>query len=142
MTMVTYANPLEYKKICTIVREEKVTLMVGTPSFFSGYLRQSEPGDFASAARRRGRGRQGPDSLRAGFLEKHGLELCEGYGTTETSPVVATNLPGANKPGSVGKVLPSVEVKIVDINSGEALPPGRGRQDPGQGRHGHEGLFR
>jgi acyl-[acyl-carrier-protein]-phospholipid O-acyltransferase/long-chain-fatty-acid--[acyl-carrier-protein] ligase len=50
--------------------------------------------------------------------------LCEGYGATETSPVVSTNLPGANKPGSVGRVLPSVRVKIVDINSGETLPPG------------------
>ena len=65
-----------------------------------------------------------PDSLREGFMQKHGLELCEGYGTTETSPVVSTNLPGANKPGSIGKVLPSVRVKIVDINTGEALPPG------------------
>jgi acyl-[acyl-carrier-protein]-phospholipid O-acyltransferase/long-chain-fatty-acid--[acyl-carrier-protein] ligase len=124
MTIVSYANPLEYKKVCTIVREEKVSLMVGTPSFFSGYLRQSEPGDFSSLRVAVAGADKTPDSLRAGFLEKHNLELCEGYGTTETSPVVATNLPDANKPGSVGKVLPSVRVKIVDINSGESLPPG------------------
>ena len=120
MTIVSYANPLEYKKVCTIVREEKVSLMVGTPSFFSGYLRQSEPGDFSSLRVAVAGADKTPDSLRAGFLEKHGLELCEGYGATETSPVVSTNLPDANKPGSVGKVLPSVRVKIVDINSGEA----------------------
>ena len=142
MTIVAYANPLDYKKVCTIVREEKVSLMVGTPSFFSGYLRQSDPGDFSSLRVAVAGADKTPDSLRAGFLEKHGLELCEGYGTTETSPVVATNLPGANKPGSVGKVLPSVRVKIVDINSGEALPSGRRGQDPGQGRPGHEGLLR
>ncbi len=124
MTIVSYANPLEYKKICTIVREEKVSLMVGTPSFFAGYLRQSDPGDFSSLRVAVAGADKTPDSLRQGFLNKHGLELCEGYGTTETSPVVATNLPNANKPGSVGKVLPSVRVKIVDINSGEALPPG------------------
>ena len=124
MTIVSYANPLEYKKICTIVREEKVSLMVGTPSFFTGYLRQSDPGDFSQLRVAVAGADKTPDSLRQGFMEKHGLELCEGYGTTETSPVVATNLPGANKPGSVGKVLPSVRVKIVDINSGETLPPG------------------
>ena len=124
MTIVSYANPLEYKKVCTIVREEKVSLMVGTPSFFSGYLRQSDPGDFSSLRVAVAGADKTPDSLRAGFLEKHNLELCEGYGTTETSPVVSTNLPDANKPGSIGKVLPSVRVKIVDINSGEALPPG------------------
>jgi acyl-[acyl-carrier-protein]-phospholipid O-acyltransferase/long-chain-fatty-acid--[acyl-carrier-protein] ligase len=124
MTIVSYANPLEYRKICTIVREEKVTLMVGTPSFFSGYLRQSEAGDFASVRVAVAGADKTPDSLRAGFIEKHDLELCEGYGTTETSPVVSTNLPNANKPGSVGRVLPSARVKIVDINSGATLPPG------------------
>ncbi len=125
MTIVSYANPLEYKKVCSIVREEKVSLMVGTPSFFSGYLRQSDPGDFSSLRVAVAGADKTPDSLRAGFLKKHNLELCEGYGTTETSPVVSTNLPDANKPGSVGKVLPSVRVKIVDINSGETLPLGR-----------------
>jgi acyl-[acyl-carrier-protein]-phospholipid O-acyltransferase/long-chain-fatty-acid--[acyl-carrier-protein] ligase len=124
MTVVSYANPLEYKKVCSIVREEKVSLMVGTPSFFSGYLRQSEPGDFSSLRVAVAGADKTPDSLRAGFIEKHKLELCEGYGTTETSPVVSTNLPDANKPGSVGKVLPSARVKIVDINSGETLAPG------------------
>ncbi|MCX6555112.1 MAG: AMP-binding protein [Candidatus Aminicenantes bacterium] len=124
MTVVSYANPLEYRKICTIVREEKVSLMVGTPSFFSGYLHQSEAGDFASLRVAVAGADKASDSLRAGFIEKHKLELCEGYGTTETSPVVSTNLPDANKPGSVGRVLPSVRVKIVDINSGETLLPG------------------
>ncbi|MBN2345583.1 MAG: AMP-binding protein [Candidatus Aminicenantes bacterium] len=124
MTIVTYANPLEYRMVSSIVREEKVSLMVGTPSFFHGYLRQSDPGDFSTLRVAVAGADKTPDSLRAGFLQKHGLELCEGYGATETSPVVSTNLPGANKPGSVGKVLPSVRVKIVDINSGEPLPPG------------------
>jgi acyl-[acyl-carrier-protein]-phospholipid O-acyltransferase / long-chain-fatty-acid--[acyl-carrier-protein] ligase len=124
MTVVSYANPLEYKKVCSIVREEKVSLLVGTPSFFSGYLRQSEVGDFSSLRVAVAGADKTPDSLRAGFIEKHNLELCEGYGATETSPVVATNLPDANKPGSVGRVLPSVRVKIVDINSGETLAPG------------------
>ena len=124
MTIVAYANPLEYRKVSSIVREEKVSLMVGTPSFFAGYLRQSDPGDFASLRVAVAGADKTPDSLREGFLQKHNLELCEGYGTTETSPVVSTNLPGANKPGSIGKVLPSVRVKIVDINTGESLPPG------------------
>jgi acyl-[acyl-carrier-protein]-phospholipid O-acyltransferase / long-chain-fatty-acid--[acyl-carrier-protein] ligase len=131
MTVVTYANPLEYKTICQIVREEKVTMMVGTPTFFAGYLRQSSPGDFASLRIAVSGADRCPDSLRQGFKEKHGVELCEGYGTTETSPVVALNtpdIPGStrqNKPGSVGVVLPSVKVKIADLNSGESLPPGK-----------------
>lgn len=124
MTMVSYANPLEYRTVSGIVREEKVTLMVGTPSFFSGYLRQSEPGDFATLRVAVAGADKVPDTLRAGFREKHGMELCEGYGATETSPVVSVNLPGANKPGSIGRLLPGVAVRIVDINTGAELPPG------------------
>jgi acyl-[acyl-carrier-protein]-phospholipid O-acyltransferase/long-chain-fatty-acid--[acyl-carrier-protein] ligase len=130
MTAVTYANPLEYKMICTIAREEKVTVMVGTPTFFQGYLRQSTPGDFATIRAAVSGADKCPDALREGFRQKHGMELCEGYGTTETSPVVATNVPDIpgvsknNKPGSVGRVLSSVRVKIVDIDTGESLPPG------------------
>lgn len=47
--------------------------------------------------------------------------MYEGYGTTETSPVISVNLPGASKPGSVGRPLPGVHVKITDINTGKEL---------------------
>ena len=45
MTAVTYANPLDYKKIPKIVKEEKPTILLGTPIFFAGYLKESTPGD-------------------------------------------------------------------------------------------------
>ncbi len=125
MTIVSYANPLEYRTICKIVREENVSVMVGTPSFFNGYLRQSERGDFASVRIAIVGADKCPDSLREGFLAKHNLVLLEGYGTTETSPVISVNNFEFNKPGSIGKPLPSVQVKIIDINSGELLPAGK-----------------
>ncbi len=125
ITAVSYANPLEYKKVASICREEKATLMVATPSFFFGYLRQSEPGDFSTIRVAVAGADKTPDALREGFRQKHNLELYEGYGTTETSPVVSVNLPGRNKPGSIGPVLEGVQVKIADINTGENLPPGQ-----------------
>ena len=45
-----------------------------------------------------------------------GVPLYQGYGLTEASPVVSVNRPGANKPASIGKALPGVEVKI-DVNN-------------------------
>ncbi len=125
LTVVTYANPLEYRTISNIVREEEVTLMVGTPSFFLGYLRQSEPGDYATIRIAVTGADKAPDSLRKSFMDKHNVELYEGYGTTETSPVISTNTPSANKPGSVGKPLPSVQVKIVDVTTGNVLAQGQ-----------------
>lgn len=125
MTAVTYANPLDFRKIPTIAREEKVTMVAATPAFFAGYVRESKPGDFATVRIAVPGADKTPDWLREEFRKKHQIELLEGYGCTETSPVIAVNTFNANRPGSVGKPLPSVQVKIVDVETGRELPPGK-----------------
>ncbi|MCK5055672.1 MAG: AMP-binding protein [Candidatus Aminicenantes bacterium] len=125
LTCVTYANPLDYRKIVEILRDEKVTIMVGTPIFFTGYLRRSEPGDFKSVRIAVAGADKTPDILREGFMKKHNLTLYEGYGCTETSPVVSLNIGENNRPGSIGLPLPSVQVKITGLESGEELPRGK-----------------
>jgi acyl-[acyl-carrier-protein]-phospholipid O-acyltransferase/long-chain-fatty-acid--[acyl-carrier-protein] ligase len=123
MTTIAYANPLDYKKVCEIVRDDKPTLMVGTPSFFWGYLRKSEPGDFDSIRLALCGADKCPDSLREGFLEKHNMVLYEAYGTTETSPGISGNAEGSNKPGSVGLPFEGVEIIIEDYQTGEECNP-------------------
>ncbi len=124
MRIVTYANPLDFKAICTIIREEKATFVVGTPAFMWGYLKKSEPGDFASCRVMLTGADKTPDALREDFLKKHGIVLLEGYGCTETSPVISTNTHVANKPGSVGRPLPNVKVRIEHYETGEECPSG------------------
>jgi len=124
LTLLTYANPLDFKKVCTIVREEKATILVGTPAFFWGYLRKSEPGDFDSLRIALTGADKCPDSLRAGFMEKHGIVLYEGYGATECSPVISANSPEANCPGSTGKPMPNLQVRIENYETGEECKPG------------------
>jgi acyl-[acyl-carrier-protein]-phospholipid O-acyltransferase/long-chain-fatty-acid--[acyl-carrier-protein] ligase len=124
MTMVTYANPLEFKTISNIVREEQITMMVGTPAFFWGYLLKSEKGDYASVRLAVCGADKCPARLREAFEKKHGVTLLEGYGATETSPVVSTNTHTANKPGSVGRPIPNVDVKIQDYETGDECQPG------------------
>jgi acyl-[acyl-carrier-protein]-phospholipid O-acyltransferase/long-chain-fatty-acid--[acyl-carrier-protein] ligase len=119
MSIVTYANPLDYRKICDIVRDDKPTLMVGTPSFYWGYLRKSEPGDFASLRYAICGADKCPDALREGFLEKHNMVLYEGYGTTETSPAISANAEGINKSGSVGLPFEGVQIRIEHYETGE-----------------------
>jgi len=124
MTMITYANPLDFQTISRIAREEKPTMMVGTPSFFWGYLSKSEPGDFSSLRVVVAGADKCPDALREGFIKKHGVTLLEGYGATETSPVISTNTNDHNKPGSVGRILPGVQVRIENLETGEECKPG------------------
>jgi len=119
MTAVTYASPIDYKAICDIVRNDRPNLMVGTPSFFWGYLRKSSPGDFDSLRLALAGADKCPDSLREAFMEKHNLVLYEAYGTTETSPGISGNAEGLNKPGSVGKPFENVEVMIEKLDTGE-----------------------
>lgn len=59
------------------------------------------------------------------FFEAIGITLLNGYGLTESSPVVAARNANNNVLGSVGRMLSETEVKIVDIHSGETLPPGK-----------------
>lgn len=124
MTIVSYANPLDYRMVSTIIREERPTIMVGTPSFLWGYLRKSEPGDFESLRLVVSGADKCPEPLRKEFEEKHGITVYEGYGATETSPVISTNTPTHNKPGSVGKVLPGVMVRIENYETGEECAVG------------------
>jgi acyl-[acyl-carrier-protein]-phospholipid O-acyltransferase / long-chain-fatty-acid--[acyl-carrier-protein] ligase len=119
MTIIAYANPLDYRMICNIISEEKPSVMVGTPSFLWGYLRKSEEGNFRSVRLIVSGADKCPDALRREFLEKHGVKLYEGYGTTETSPVISVCTPEHNKPGSVGKVLPAVSVRIENYETGK-----------------------
>ena len=125
LKVVTYPNPLEYRKVVEIIKEEKITLMLGTPVFFNGYLRQSEAGDLGSVRIAVAGADKCPDVLREGYRKKHGITLLEGYGCTETSPVISVNIPSDNRPGSIGKTLNGVKVKIADINTGEELPRGK-----------------
>jgi len=119
MTMVAYANPLDFQTISRIARDEKPTLMVGTPSFFWGYLQKSDPGDFKTLRLMVAGADKCPDALREGYMNKHGVTLLEGYGATETSPVISVNSHEFNRPGSTGKVIPGVQVRLVNFETGE-----------------------
>jgi acyl-[acyl-carrier-protein]-phospholipid O-acyltransferase/long-chain-fatty-acid--[acyl-carrier-protein] ligase len=113
MTIVSYANSMDFKTICTIIREEQPTYLVGTPSLLRGYLHHSQPGDFTSLRLIVTGADKCPDLLREAYHEKHGLSVFEGYGTTETGPIISVNTPDRHRHGSVGFVLPNLALRVV-----------------------------
>jgi len=123
MTIITYPNPLEYKAIVNIIKNDNPTILVGTPAFLSVYLGASTEGDFKSLKFVISGADKCPDSLMEGYLKKHKITIYEGYGTTETSPVISVNTPSFNKPGSIGKPIPNVTVKIENYSTGEQCKP-------------------
>jgi acyl-[acyl-carrier-protein]-phospholipid O-acyltransferase/long-chain-fatty-acid--[acyl-carrier-protein] ligase len=112
--------------------DRKPTVIVATPRFYREWLASVSPEVFSSV--------QlfvcGVEPLDHGLAEawksRFGVELCEGYGCTELSGVVSVNLPGiesrdarqnASKPGTVGRAIPGVAVRIVDPATFAVLPP-------------------
>jgi len=130
---VFHPNPLETKAIGELIRKHKAKFLVGTPTFLQHFIRRCAPEDlqsltliFAGAERLTAR-------VREAFKEKFGVEPLEGYGTTECSPVVSAGLPDyrdklnyqqANKAGTVGRVLPGVDVRLVHPETGELMADG------------------
>lgn len=118
MTSITYANPLEFKTVATIIKETKPELLVGTPLFLEGYGRQAKPDDFSSVVLTVSGADKCPESLRTLYRSKHQLEIFEGYGATETAPVISVNPRNKNKPGSIGVPIPGTQVKIENYETG------------------------
>jgi long-chain acyl-CoA synthetase len=88
------------------------------------HLKSAKAEDFKSIYFMISGGEPLPNPLREGFFERFAVPIYEGYGLTETSPVISLNVPHSNRPGSVGKLLTDATVRIVDDN-GSDVPTGQ-----------------
>jgi long-chain acyl-CoA synthetase len=104
------------------IRDRGISLVLAVPSMYAAIanLKNAKPGDFEKTYALLSGGEPLPAALRDKFFEKFGVPLLEGYGLTETSAVVALNTPQMQRPGSVGKTVPGVTVRITG-ERGEAL---------------------
>ena len=131
IAVVFQPNPLDGVAVGGLVRDFRITLLLGTPTFLSLYLRRCTAEQFGSLRLVLAGAEKLPDRLADQFEERFGIRPLEGYGTTECAPVIATSVPAYRAPGFfqagskrsfVGPPLPGVAVKIVDPESGEPLP--------------------
>ena len=121
---LTYPNPLEAGKIAALVERGKVTVMFATPTFLRAYLRKAEPSQLRGLRLLITGAEKLPTDLARAFEERFGLPVFEGYGLTETSPVISVNLPDpkprapgdsvqpASRLGSTGKMAPGIAAEI------------------------------
>lgn len=113
--LVLYTSPLHFKVVPEMVREKKCTVMFGTSTFLHHYARYAGPDDFKSVEILVAGAEKLADSVRETWRQRFGVEILEGYGVTEMAPVLAVNLPQANRPGSVGRLLPGVEARVLPV---------------------------
>ncbi len=100
-----------------------VTVMSGVPTMWAAWagLRDVKPGAVASVRLAVSGAAALDPEVRRAVRDRLGLELAEGYGLTEASPVVTTGLGYGAPDGSIGVPLPGVEVRLVDADGQDAL---------------------
>src|SRR5207248_3054318 len=121
--IVTYPSPLEVAKNAALIEKYKLSLLLATPTFLRGYLRKAKPQQLRSLRLIITGAEKLPLDLAKAFEERFNQRVFEGYGLTETSPVIGTNLPEpkpkrgeqvqpSSRLGSVGKMAPGIAAEI------------------------------
>jgi len=131
--IVTYPNPLEATKNAALIERYKLTLLLATPTFLRGYLRKVDPDQLRSLRLVITGAEKLPIDLARNFEERFKQRVFEGYGLTETSPVVSVNLPEpqptkpgeqvqpSSRLGSVGKMAPGIAAEIREPETNRKL---------------------
>ena len=135
--LYTRTKSLDPSYAARTMKEFDPSLVLAAPGFFKALLEAGYRGNpglrYPVSA-----GAPLPPGLQEEWRKVTGVELLQLYGMTEAAPVSAT-LPGENPPGSIGKPMPGIEVRLDNSNSvGELLVRGpvvmKGYADPGETR--------
>ncbi len=110
-----FPSPLQFKTIPEVIYGSNSTIIFGTDTFLSGYARTAHAYDMRSIRYCFAGAEPVKASTRETYMNKFGIRILEGYGVTEAAPVISLNTPMYNQPGSVGKMLPSIEAKLEPV---------------------------
>ena len=115
-----HANPTESEPLISLVRDYRLTLLAAPPTFLEAMLDRARGANSLAGLRFAFVGAEKcPERVYRAFAAAcPNASLCEGYGITECSPVVAVNRPDSIKAGSIGHALPSVTTALVHEENG------------------------
>jgi len=131
--IVTFPNPLEAAKCAALIEQYGLTFLLATPTFLRLYLRKAEPEQLGTLRLIIAGAEKLPLDLASHFEKRFHKKVFEGYGLTETAPVVSVNLPDqqprtsgehvqpSSRLGSVGRLAPGIAAEIREPETNRKL---------------------
>jgi len=110
-----YPSPLHYKVIPELAYEINATIIFATNTFLLGYGQNAHPYDFHKIRLAFAGAEPLTEQVEKLWVDKFGIRILQGYGVTETTPVLAANTLLTYKKGTVGHCLPGVECRLVEV---------------------------
>ena len=122
---VYWANPTEGAQLSRMIAAYEISTLITTPTFLNGILRAGEPAQLKSLRLIFSGAEKCPDHVFQA-LQKMNPDalLCEGYGVTECSPVVTVNSIDDPRPGTIGRIMPSMEYVLLDSETRKLVTTG------------------
>jgi acyl-[acyl-carrier-protein]-phospholipid O-acyltransferase/long-chain-fatty-acid--[acyl-carrier-protein] ligase len=110
-----FPSPMQVKEIPKLIKETGANVFFATDTFAQQYARNAADEDMKCIRLMVLGAERVKEETREVYMRRFGVELLEGYGATEASPLISINVPGRNKHGSVGQFVPGIEWRLEPV---------------------------
>ncbi|HTW72692.1 MAG TPA: acyl-[ACP]--phospholipid O-acyltransferase [Acetobacteraceae bacterium] len=115
-----YPSPLHYRIVPALIYDSDATICFGTDTFLRGWAHYANPYDFYAMRYIFAGAEKVQEATRRVFADRFGVRILEGYGATETSPVLALNTAMHNRAGTAGRFLPGIAWRLEPVEGVDA----------------------